>query len=187
MKRTLDERLEGAYFISRREKKGFSYWVHVPIADGWLGAQRLAVQDGAVVVSELRVFPEEQLRHRGGEWSGSVPSIPKGGISAALVRSVSVGGHAAAPVLTDWLQTMLYSKPDRGGVALDWGPEARASAARVEKDLGIEVEAPQSPSESAPNGRKPKGDRSRGFYEEVASDYIRWFRENPARKISESR
>ena len=46
MKRTQDERLEGAAFTPRRDKRGqWSYWVTLPFAEGWVAAQRLGAED----------------------------------------------------------------------------------------------------------------------------------------------
>jgi hypothetical protein len=72
-------------------------WVEAELAAGWTVAYRLAVQDGAVVVSELRIFPEEDTRPAGepGTWSaallGSRAPVPRGGIAAVLVRRVKIG------------------------------------------------------------------------------------------------
>lgn len=39
-----------------------SYWVVIPIGDGWIAAQRLARVNGALVVSELRVYPASERK-----------------------------------------------------------------------------------------------------------------------------
>lgn len=182
MKRTRDQKLEGSYFTASRTGKEFVYWVHIPFAEGWVAAQQLAVQDGVIVVSELRVFPKERLRAKPREWSGAVASVPRGGLSASLLRSVSIGGHAVAPVVTDWLESKLFSRPDRLGVAVDWEPAARSFARLVERDLSVRIEPPRPPTEAGRRGRKPTRDRK--FYEGIAADYIRLFREGPARQVA---
>ena len=173
MKRTQDERLEGAAFTPRRDKRGqWSYWVTLPFAEGWVAAQRLAVQQGVLVVAELRVFPREQLRPNGGEWSQAVASVPRGGITAALLRTVSIGGRAMAPVVTDWIESRLSSRPDREGVAIDYPPAHRRLAQRVRQELSVRSE-PLPPKRSG-RGRKPT--RARSFYEGIAKDYLRLYR-----------
>ena len=170
MKRTQDERLEGAAFTPRREKRGqWSYWVTLPFAEGWVAAQRLDVQQGVLVVTELRVFPREQLRPNGGEWSQAVASVPRGGITAAMLRTVSIGGRATAPVVTDWIEAILNSRPDRGGVAIDYPPAHRRLAQRVRQELSVRSEP--LPLKRSGRGRKPT--RTHSFYEGIAKDYRR--------------
>ena len=186
MKRTQDERLEGAAFTPRREKRGqWSYWVTLPFAEGWVAAQRLDVQQGVLVVTELRVFPREQLRPNGGEWSQAVASVPRGGITAAMLRTVSIGGRATAPVVTDWIEAILNSRPDREGVAIDHPPAHRRLAQRVRQELSVRSEP--LPPKRSDRGRKPT--RTSSFYEGIAKDYRRLHRTGPdvAKRLADER
>ena len=186
MKRTQDERLEGAAFTARREKRGqWSYWVTLPFAEGWVAAQRLDVQQGVLVVTELRVFPREQLRPNGGEWSQAVASVPRGGITAAMLRTVSIGGRATAPVVTDWIEAILSSRPDREGVAIDHPPAHRRLAQRVRQELSVRSEP--LPPKRSDRGRKPT--RTRSFYDGIAKDYRRLHRTGPdvAKRLADER
>jgi len=172
---------EAAWMAVRREKRGqWSYWVILPFAEGWVAAQRLAVQQGVLVVTELRVFPKEHLRPNGGEWSQAVASVPRGGITAALLRSVSIGGRAAARVFTDWIEAT-----SREGVALDYPPAHRRLAQRVRQELSLRPE-PMPPTRSG-RGRKPT--RTRSFYEGIATDYLRLHRTGPnvAKRLADER
>jgi hypothetical protein len=85
----------------------------VPLGKRWTAAYRLTVQDGAVVVGEVRIFPQEPPgRALPGQWSAEVLGIrarvPWGGITGRLVR-VKVTEHlrVADQVLRqsdDWLR-----------------------------------------------------------------------------------
>jgi hypothetical protein len=73
-------------------------WVSVPLDAHWVAAYRITVQDGAVVVGEVRVFPREEDRWSlPGTWSAEVLGIkapvPRGGITSRLLRRVRVGAH----------------------------------------------------------------------------------------------
>jgi hypothetical protein len=69
-------------------------WLETPINDDWMSATRLAVQDGQVVVAELRIFPSEPAftRRAPGVWSAELlddaAPVPRGGLSAETVRKV---------------------------------------------------------------------------------------------------
>jgi hypothetical protein len=77
-------------------------WLEVAISDDWMSAARLAMQDGQVVVAEMRVFPRERAPGASplaGEWSAEVlgalaPSPPRGGITKDLLRRVPMGQGA---------------------------------------------------------------------------------------------
>ena len=77
-------------------------WLPLDLGDHWRACYRLAVQGGAVVVGEVRVFPREtgaseRLLLSSGQWSaemfGSSATVPPGGITARLLRQVRVGEH----------------------------------------------------------------------------------------------
>jgi hypothetical protein len=65
-------------------------WVEVALDRRWTAAYRIGLQHGALVVTELRIFPTEQSRHRPvGGWSADVvgarAKAPRGGITATGV------------------------------------------------------------------------------------------------------
>jgi hypothetical protein len=91
-----------------------SLWVEVTLRGGWKVAYRLGVQDGRSIVSELRVFPDEPTTTPAGQWSGellgAMAEAPRGGITASLLRKVSVGapgrfGDEMLSRFTEWLGT----------------------------------------------------------------------------------
>ena len=94
-------------------------WVEVT-ADPWQIAYRLALQDRAVVISEIRIFPAGSARKRTnkprppspkktkrpppkvappGEWfealRGVHARVPLGGVTSAIVRAAMPGAHVA--------------------------------------------------------------------------------------------
>jgi len=172
---------DAAWIAQRRDKRGqWFYWVTVPFADDWVAAQRLDVQQGVLVVTELRIFPREHPRPKGGEWSQAIASVPRGGVTAALLRSVSIGGRAIAPVVTDWIEAI-----SREGVALDFPPALKRLAQRVRQALNVRPD-PIPPKRSG-RGRKPT--RTRSFYEGIATDYRRLHRTGPdvAKRLADER
>ena len=84
-------------------------WLELPLTESWTCAMRLAVQEGAVVIAEIRVFPAEAWDARpvgawSGCWLGVGAAVPPGGVTARLLRAVSVSqGHRAA---TRFLQSL---------------------------------------------------------------------------------
>jgi hypothetical protein len=167
---------ESSRFAIAREKGRLAFWVHVPIGNRWVAAQRLTRLGDQVVVSELRIFPAEKPKRSAGEWSRDSVSVPSGGLTASLVRSASVGRHVAAPVVTDWVEAMLSRE-------LIWPAKHRALARRVAQELGLGI-APQllPPSKRGRPGRKPGRDQA--FFEELARDYRRWSGDEPAKRIA---
>ena len=85
-------------------------WLEVPIDSEWLSASRLVVEDGQLVVSEIRIFPRESGGHRvPGRWSADVlgtrATVPRGGLTARTVRSVRLSEHAThTRKVLAWLQ-----------------------------------------------------------------------------------
>ena len=97
---------------------GRSVWYETPVDDEWIASYRLAPQNGRVVVAELRVFPIEVTRARtsdgsAGYWSGEVlgtkASVPRGGLTARLIKnSIRLGAHLAkADEALEWWRQML--------------------------------------------------------------------------------
>src|SRR5262249_34851630 len=61
----------------------------------WILAYRLGFQEGALIVTELRVFPAEASADRlPGVWSGTIrgdaAGVPAGGIRGRLLRKIRV-------------------------------------------------------------------------------------------------
>ena len=164
-------RTDEAWIAQRPDKRGeWFYWVNVPFADDWVAAQRLDVQQGVLVVTELRIFPREHPEPRGGEWSQAIASVPRGGVTAALLRRVHIGGRAIAPVVTDWIEVI-----SREGVDIDEPPALKRLAQRVRQALNVRPD-PIPPKRS---GRGRKQTRTRSFYEGIATDYLRLHRTGP--------
>ena len=93
-----------------------SLWLESPLDDHWVAAFRLLVQDGQVVVGELRVFPDSGQRQRAGEWEaeeqGMAVRVPGDGLTAQLLRKVRVGDHVALPrTIARTLRTMQGGLP----------------------------------------------------------------------------
>jgi hypothetical protein len=69
-------------------------WVATPLNDAWTSAARLAVQNGQIIVAEVRVFPNEPGRKRPEIWSaellGTRAPVPPGGLTTAVLRQVSL-------------------------------------------------------------------------------------------------
>ena len=82
---------------SGRVKAG-QIWIEASIDQRWRAAARLVVQQGDVVVGEIRVFPRETRGGRApGRWSADVlgarARVPRGGLTAQTLRAVRLGGH----------------------------------------------------------------------------------------------
>jgi hypothetical protein len=159
MKRTRDQKLAGAYFATKRHKGRVEYWVHIPIGEGWIAAQRIAGSGGVITVSELRVFPLEKPRKAAGEWSGDFKTHP--GLSTPVVRRVPVGTHAVAPVVMDFVGAMLLSRPHRstGGPFVPffpWPAKDYQLARRVVRELELSLPNDEDLASSrGKGGRKP--------------------------------
>jgi len=79
------------------------------VAGAWTIAYRVALRRGALVVSEIRIFPTEDLPwRRAGEWSAAVlgddARVPHGGVPAHVHRRISTRKalRTALDVLEDW-------------------------------------------------------------------------------------
>lgn len=119
---------------------------------------------GEPVIAELRIFPLERTKGRPpGRWSGEVlgiaANIPEGGISADVVRNVSVGVHRqVGREFSRWLKEAPLSR-----TALE---RALATVKKVETfKAHVVVESPPEPK----RGRPPI--RSEKFYAKLAREY----------------
>jgi hypothetical protein len=178
-RRTRDQKLEGAYFDVDRDG---GYWVLIPFAPGWIAAQRLTAQAGGIVVSEVRVYPDEtaatlegetkpvnaRVRNKrvviAGAWSGQAGSVPSGGVSSTLLRRLPLGGHATAPVVADFLSVCSWARTD-----------GEALKARVERDLGFApvVGRPEPHLLLPPPVTRGRKRLPEAFLRSIADDYNR--------------
>ncbi len=73
-------------------------WIVKPLSADWLVGYRVVVQDGHVVVGEMRIYPNEHQGH-GGAWSGELlgvkARVPAGGLSATTIRAATLGQDVA--------------------------------------------------------------------------------------------
>jgi len=75
--------------------------------DGWAVAVRIVAQPDGLAVGELRIFPADDLwrqrRTRPGEWGGVLrgtrADVPRGGLSARMLRRVRLDQKAWYPLL----------------------------------------------------------------------------------------
>src|SRR5437870_6095063 len=74
-------------------------WVEVPF-EAWTAAYRLAVQGGALVIAELRLFPggaaraaDEPIGLWAGEALGAGATVPAGGLTSRLIKRLRLGEH----------------------------------------------------------------------------------------------
>jgi hypothetical protein len=75
-------------------------WVEVPFEGVWTAAYRLAVQDGALIVAELRLFPggaDRDNAEPAGLWAGEILGTdavaPSGGLTSRLLKRLRIGEH----------------------------------------------------------------------------------------------
>jgi len=64
------------------------------VAEGWIAAYRLQIQDERPVISEVRVIPAE-AEEPPGQWSRSPSSIPPGGLPGTVLRRLRIGDALA--------------------------------------------------------------------------------------------
>ena len=143
-------------------------WLEVEVDKDWTAAARLAVQDGRVIVSELRVFPRDRELGAGvaGLWRGEVlgprATVPVGGLKSELLRRVRLPKYAARAeeVVEAWRRA--------GGMPED---SARDSLP------GLEA--------STPGRRRPR--RPDRFYAELAAEYVRTLEQGSRRPVEDVR
>jgi hypothetical protein len=93
-------------------------WLEAPLGDGWIAAYRLVLQDGHPVLGELRIFPDDprqrNARKLPGRWRGELDGVtarvPRGGLSARLLRQVRPGFHVRH--LTAFLDQLHRTRPE---------------------------------------------------------------------------
>jgi hypothetical protein len=77
-----------------------SYWIEAPLSNEWTAAYRVVAQRGQTVIAELRVLPRAVGAYWSGRWAGELrphsATVPRGGLSASVVRSIRVGAHLQA-------------------------------------------------------------------------------------------
>jgi hypothetical protein len=142
-------------------------WLEVDVGSAWTAAARLAVQNGRVVISELRVFPRDRPGSVPGLWSGEIlgpmATVPAGGLTSTLLRKVPIPGYAsfAAARIAHWRQA--------GGLPAE------------SADLALPGVAPFGRKEST-RRRAGKPDR---FYAEVAAEYVRLLTKRSRRPVAD--
>ena len=95
-------------------------WVLANLGSSWQAAYRLVEQHGGVVVGEVRVLPipgrtpKNRLPWTPGDWAGALKgvraTVPLGGITASILKSVRIGAHITE-CLTD-LQPIWQASPE---------------------------------------------------------------------------
>jgi hypothetical protein len=152
-------------------------WVEVPLGRDWIAAYRLVEQRGYPVVAELRIFPAEKKvwknkvgSRSAGEWSaeilGRTAKVPRGGITARMVRAVRIGEHHR--VASEFISE-LRGQGGEPNIALDL-IQGKA-AGRMEVHSTFEIKKTEPRSDVRPRRRLAKG-RPEIFYAEMARAYV---------------
>jgi len=123
-------------------------WLEQPLDDRWMSALRIVYERGRLRIGELRIFPIEELADRvPGEWSGTFTglsaSVPRRGLTKALVSRVRLHEWTTRTVTDRWIGT---------------------------NDLELVLEQPAENSPSANRRGRPAMPDS--FYAEVARAYV---------------
>jgi hypothetical protein len=169
------------------------------LADGWTLVEIFELQDGKPVVAELKIFPRppkakagttrkaRNYGHRSPEGNGD--SVPKGGVTASLLRQVKPGIRNTQELLNDyrdWLTN--YARAGRFIVGSEWGKgmkpedldELQQRAERFDEQIG-------RPSRAKTGKGRRQTDR---YYSQLAMDYERLCREgsrSPVKTMAEER
>jgi hypothetical protein len=98
-------------------RRAEAVWYEKPVGEDWIAAFRLLIQDGRLVVGELRVFPAAGRRGRAGEWTGGdaglAANAPRGGLPATLLRQITFSEVTAEAVaVARWIQQQHGAPPD---------------------------------------------------------------------------
>jgi hypothetical protein len=138
------------------EARVLETWIEVPVSQ-WIVAYRVVEDHGRVALGELRVFPGEPGRPGPGQWSGELlgprARVPKGGITAGLLRQVRVRAYSVK--MSDIVKRLRTEAPGLAPL-VGWGVSERT--AHEERGLG---------QRRGPKGRPPL------FYAQVARDYVK--------------
>lgn len=136
------------------EARVLQTWIEVPVG-AWIVAYRLANDHGTPVVGELRMFPAERGRPGPGDWSGELlgpeAPVPRGGITARVLRRVRV--RAYLTTMSEVVRRFRTTAPD------------------IAPKFGWAVAPPPTDEVRAVSGRGRKG-RPDTFYAEVARGYV---------------
>lgn len=173
-------------------------WVEVPLDSEWTAAYRLADQRGTPVIAELRVFPRPpddpsafpgpEMARPPGCWevdvlaSGAV--VPKGGVSARLLRKVRVGEHyafAAEWRRRDRVVDELLALPDTEVTTTTLMPESEVQG--LLRTRG-EVRDRRTAALDQDRGRVGRPSRPDAFYAQWAARYDRLMREHHPRPVA---
>lgn len=144
------------------------FWLELVLPEQykeWRAASRLAVQDGQLVVAELRVFPAEEAYPTPGVWSAEVlgvaAPVPLGGLPGRLLRRVRLGQPAKH---TERFLRMSKSKP--------LGQFFRE----------LDLRAPAERSEPS-RPQRPRRGRPDLFYARLAAAYVKAVQRGEQRPI----
>ena len=94
---------------------GDTGWAVDKLGDAWIVALRLTIQDGEPVIAEARIFPNDPndsdyradlpgvpagigQRAMTGEWTHDRSVVPRGGLTARLIRRVRTGDGLSATI-----------------------------------------------------------------------------------------
>jgi len=143
-------------------------WLEAPLERGWRVAYRLALEGTRPVVAEMRVLP--RAPGMVALWSGYIPGtplrFPKGGITARLLRTVTLGDHVAT------LDEIIKANP----AAFEPGGPFQLA--------GLTPKPSHRPKST--RGRPSLGDK---FYAELAAAYVAACRRhlNPVARVAAAR
>lgn len=84
------------HYLAREDTR--EAWIEARLSPEWTAAYRLALQDGALVVAELRIYPrQDDAALPLGEWrgmtSGLQASVPSGGLTSGIIKAATIGQH----------------------------------------------------------------------------------------------
>lgn len=106
------------------------------VIDGWRIAYRVGLSKRRPVISEMRLYPAED-RQPMGKWSaeelGILAPVPDGGITARLLRRITLGQHFAAIQQVD--QKDLRAAAERGWLLPPKRPKQRSLPRRGRPQL----------------------------------------------------
>jgi hypothetical protein len=130
-----------------------SLWYETRIFPRWRVALRLANQQGQPIISEARIFPDEDKSFPVGRWSGEYGAsakVPPGGLTARVLRTVRTQAFRRdLRTITERWKTMLRKlEPNARRTELLQG---------LEPELRTAIQSPEQPMTT--RGRKGRSDR----------------------------